>query len=388
MSNLKKLEDRVSLIASKMTLREPFIAAVFTRLDRTFIEEGTAAVNGKRVIFGASFCNKLTDDELMFVALHEAMHVVLMHMWRREGRNPAMWNIANDAIINDTLIRMGYTMPQDGVRIGWVTEGMSSEDVYRRLMDEQQNQDGSGGSGQGEPTVDEDGVQHSGGGGWDGDGDLEDAENAADAADMEATIMTAARMAKACGQKGALIDRVLGGELAPTVSWTEALRHVLTSAARNDYTYRRFNRRLLSSGLYLPALYSDELGGLLIGVDTSGSVGPRELDQIAGEINAIVEDCRPEWVEVVYCDTSIKGKERFMQGDPVKLHPKGGGGTRFAPVFDYVAQMDERVAAVVFLTDLEGNTKECVDPGVPVVWAVTQRPRQDVPFGQVVEVRV
>lgn len=374
-----EIEKRVELAYAKMGLREAFIAAVFSKLDRQFVDKGTANVNGKRVQYGVDFCESLDDEELLFVTIHEAMHVVLMHMWRREGRDMRMWNVANDAIINRILVNKGYKMPKGGVLIDWVTEDMSSEEVYNKLK---QQGSGGGSGGGGNPGEDE-------GGGFDGEGDLEDAPDAADAADIEAAIMTAAKMARACGDKSTLVERILGGELKPSVSWLDVLRHVMTSASRDDYTYRRHNRRLISSGIYMPALYSESIGGLVVGVDTSGSVSDEDLKQIAAEINAIAEDCHPDWVEVVYCDSEVKRVQRFSSGEPIELKPLGGGGTRFKPVFDHVQKTGERIAALVYLTDLEGDVNECIAPDYPVLWGCVNSTRgKDVPFGQVVQVRV
>jgi predicted metal-dependent peptidase len=138
----------------------------------------------------------------------------------------------------------------------------------------------------------------------------------------------------------------------------------------------------------MPSLYSEAMGGLVVGVDTSGSIGPHELDQIAGEITAIAQDCNPDWVEVVYCDTCVGHTERFEQGEPIKLHPKGGGGTRFKPVFDYTNSINDRIAALIYFTDLEGNVDECEEPEYPVIWAVTSRRKMEVPFGTSVKVTV
>jgi predicted metal-dependent peptidase len=77
---------------------------------------------------------------------------------------------------------------------------------------------------------------------------------------------------------------------------------MLTSSAKDDYTFKRPSRRFAAQGLCLPSLYSDAMGGLVIGFDTSGSMGPEQCNQVAGEINAIVGDLNPEWVIVVYCD--------------------------------------------------------------------------------------
>ena len=389
MSNLEArqaaLAERVSTIAARMSLDDSFIAAIFSRLEREYPEEGTAYTNGKLVGFGLAFCEKLTDPELYGVALHEAMHVILLHNWRREGRNPRLFNIATDAVINRAIKILGRTLPEGGIDIPWVTPEMGSEEVYRRLLDEANDpENGQSGDGDGEKPW------QTGGGGFDGKGDLADGECQSDAMDVEATVMTAARMAKACGDGSALVEKILGGALEPSVSWVEYLRMVMTSAAKNDYSYRRFSRRMLPAGLFLPTLYSESMGGMVIGVDTSGSVGPQELEQIASEINAIVEDCRPDWVEVVYVDTQVAGTQRFNEGDPIELLAKGGGGTRFAPLFEHTVEMAEPLAAIVYLTDLCGNTMECEDPGVPVIWACTYPSNNDaeVPFGTVVPVIV
>lgn len=374
------LEDRISNIVSRMTLREPFIATIFTKLDRVFDDPRvtTAATDGTKVYFNREFCEPLTNEELLGLCLHEGAHVIWMHMWRREGRKHDVWNIANDAIINRTLRNDGYKLPDGAVFIDWVKSDMDSEYVYTKLLDEQGSDDGDG-----------DGSGQSGGGGFDGQGDLFDAPDEAGRADMESTIMAAAKMARAAGDGSGFVDRVLSGECKPSVRWSDVLREVLTAVSRDDYSFRRFNRRLMPQGIYMPSLYNQSMGGLVVGVDTSGSVSDRELSQIAGEITAIFEDCRPDWVEVVYCDSEVKSTQRFTQGDAVQLKPNGGGGTAFKPVFDYVNQMPDQVAAVVYLTDLYGNLNECSSPECPVIWGVVNNQSATlpkVPFGSVVKV--
>jgi predicted metal-dependent peptidase len=390
------LEERLGYIAARMTLWHPFIAAAFTKLARVVDNTSTAATDGRNVYYGLDFCEAQSDEALYGVCLHEAMHPILLHPWRGEGLDHKIFNIAADGVIN-FMIRAsstnagGCVLPDGGVDIEWITAEMSTEDVYARLLrdpDEVAKHSAPGGDGDGDG--DGGGGYSSGGGGWDKRGDLKPGECASDAIDMEAAVTAAARMAKACGDSSALVDRIVNGGLAPSVSWVEYLRKVMTSAAKNDYSYRRFNRRMMPVGLYLPTLYSESMGGMVVAVDTSGSVGQRELDQIAGEITAIAEDCRPEWVEVVYCDTKVAGAQRFYAGDDVVLEAKGGGGTRFEPVFEHVIAMEDPVAAVVYLTDLCGSVNNCEDPRVPVIWGCTY-PRNlnmEVPFGTVVEVKV
>lgn len=408
------LEERLELAASKLGLREPFIMAATGKLPRIVVDGKpgfTAATNGTWLKFGREWVEKnVKDDEELFgLDFHERLHVVLMHMWRRDGRNPGIWNIANDALINRFILNRGYKLPAGGVLIDWVTEEMDSEEVYNRLMKEApEPDDGDGsGDGQGEDAEgDGDGsgqgdgqgagrntktTKKFGKGGWDKQGDLEDAPEEGNRADMEATIRAAAEMARACGDGSTMIDRVLGEPPKATVNWKDEVRAALTSSARDDFTYRRFSRRFLSRGMYLPALHSDAMGGLMIGFDTSGSVSPKDALQICGEIQGIVDDLSPDWIEVVYCDSQVQRTQRFEKGDALTLDPPQGGGTRFKPVFDYAeekVQAGERIAALIYLTDMEGNLEECVEPQFPVVWGTVFSSVTEAPFGSVVKVTV
>lgn len=378
------LQDRIDLAYSKLGLREAFIAAVMTRVKREVSDKvSTAGTNGTWVKFNPAFCDPLNDEELFGLVLHESCHVVLMHMWRREGRDMRIWNIANDAIINSYIRSRGWQLPKGGVDLKWVKEEHSSEYVYNKLREQQQAQkDKGGGSGDG----DEDGDDGMGGGGFDGKGDLEDAQDEATRVDMEASIVAAAKMAKDCGQGSALIDRVLEKVGNAKVRWQDVCRSMMTESCAADYTYMRPSRRFIGSGLYMPSLRSDALGGLAIGFDTSGSMGKDECNQIAAELQAIVDDLQPAFVEVVYCDYAVTHTERFERDELLQLRPRGGGGTRFQPVFKHFANTGERYCGLIYFTDMEGDLDECEEPDIPTIWADIGYSHPREPFGTRVEV--
>lgn len=377
------LMDRLDLAYSKLGLREAFIAAVMTRVKREVSDKvSTAGTNGTWVRYNPKFCEPLTDEELFGLVLHESCHVVMMHMWRREGRDPRIWNYANDALINAYIKSRGWQLPKGGVHLSWVREEHSSEYVYNKLKEQQQEQQSKGGGGGSDEGDEDDGM----GGGFDGKGDLEDAQDDATRVDMEATIVASAKMAKECGQGSSMIDRVLERVGEPMVRWQDVCRSMMTESCAADYTYTRPSRRFIGSGLYLPSLRSDALGGLAIGFDTSGSMGPKECNQIAAEIQAIVDDLQPAFVEVVYCDYAVTHVERFERDDPLVLRPKGGGGTRFQPVFEHFAESGEQYCGMIFFTDMEGDLRECEEPPFPMIWADIGYSHPQEPFGTRVEV--
>jgi predicted metal-dependent peptidase len=193
-------------------------------------------------------------------------------------------------------------------------------------------------------------------------------------------------MAKECGQGSSLIDRVLDQVGQSKVRWQDVTRSMLTESSAADYTYMRPSRRFIGSGLYLPSLRTDALGGLAIGFDTSGSMGSEECNQIAAELQAIVDDLQPAFVEVVYCDYAVTHVERFERDEALQLRPKGGGGTRFQPVFEHFSNTGDQYCGMIFFTDMEGNLDECDEPSYPMIWANIGRRDYDAPFGTVVKV--
>lgn len=365
-------QERIDLAFSKMGIREPFIAAVMTKITKEVSTEvSTAATNGKWIKFNPEFIDGVDDQQMFGLALHEALHIVLMHVWRRGDRDPQIWNYANDAIINAYIRERGYKLPDGGVNESWVTDDMDSEYVYKQMKKDE-----------------EESGESKGAGGFDGQGDMEDAPDEATKADLEATILASAEMAKACGESSGLIDSILKSVGKSKVDWRTELRAMMTSASNEDYTYRRPSRRFISQGLYLPSLYSEGLGGILIAVDSSGSMTQEELQQIANEVTQIAGDLNPEFMQVVYCDTEVVAEQRFEQGEDIVLTCKGRGGTRFAPAFEYADNYHQPIIGMIYFTDMCGNLNECVEPPFPMIWANTSGRDTTAPFGVVTNVEL
>src|SRR5207248_862366 len=111
--------------------------------------------------------------------------------------------------------------------------------------------------------------------------------------------------------------------------------------------------RFIAQGLYLPGLHSEELGDVVLAVDTSGSINEKLLGTFAAEVNAVLAayDCT---VTVLYHDTEVELVQTWQSADgPLVLDPVGGGGTSHTCVFDWLIQAGLTPACVICLTDLE-----------------------------------
>jgi predicted metal-dependent peptidase len=175
--------------------------------------------------------------------------------------------------------------------------------------------------------------------------------------------------------------------LEPKIDWREALREFISefSVGKDEYTWRKFNRRMLPNDLYLPSTISETVGELVVAIDTSGSIGSVELAEFATELASICESVTPSGVRVLWWDTMVAGEQKFTEGEYQQLasmlKPKGGGGTRVSAVADYIKKKNINAEAVIVFTDgyVENDIKW--DITTPTLWLVTQNKSLTVPSG-------
>ncbi|MHB8125322.1 MAG: vWA domain-containing protein [Desulfitobacteriaceae bacterium] len=77
----------------------------------------------------------LDDYECRFVMAHELLHVGLRHQTRCQGRDPYLWNVACDYVINGWLVEMGLgELPKVGALYDPELKGLSAEAIYDRIV--------------------------------------------------------------------------------------------------------------------------------------------------------------------------------------------------------------------------------------------------------------
>jgi predicted metal-dependent peptidase len=171
--------------------------------------------------------------------------------------------------------------------------------------------------------------------------------------------------------------------LAVQVSWRALLAQYLAQAARDDYTWLRPSRRTQgkSGEVIWPSLRSHS-GEIHVAIDVSGSVGEQDLAEFLGELNAL-KGTLPVRITLFACDSDLAEGAPwiFEPWDELRLPRQfaGGGGTSFAPVFEWIARQDRHPDALVYFTDAEGEFPEEA-PAYPVLWLV--KGKAPVPWGR------
>src|SRR5690242_16574376 len=99
----------ISASLLRMCQRSAFFAALalFARFQASQ-QVPTAATDGRDVFVNPEFFGSLAAPDQDFVLLHEVLHAALLHVPRRGGRDPRIWNVAADIVVNGMLVREGY----------------------------------------------------------------------------------------------------------------------------------------------------------------------------------------------------------------------------------------------------------------------------------------
>lgn len=377
--------DKILSAQTALLWDHPFFGVLMLQLKKVEITDpeqvDTMATDGRNLFYHPPFVDKLTKDELVFVLAHEVMHNALEHHIRRQSRKPGRWNVAADYAINGELVECQVgTMPSGGLLDERFT-GLSTEEIYR-ILDEENNGDDSSEGGN-----DPGGC----GGTLDGCPQYDEAAKAELRAEIQTQIRQAAMTAKAAlsGSLPAAVQRIIDELLMPKVDWRAVLRRFIDESSTHDFSWAKPNRRLLPLGYITPGQVSDGVSHIVIAVDTSGSIDDEILLDFAAEINGAFGEGAVDRLTVIYADTHVHNVEEFETGDELKLNPKGGGGTAFSNTFLYISEHYPDARATIYLTDMYvcdfGE-----EPPHPVLWGVYGRTQDfnniDPPFGELINI--
>jgi predicted metal-dependent peptidase len=372
-----KKSSKLAKAIARTVLDHPFFATLLLRLKlREDREIKTACTDGRQIRYNPDFIDSLSVDQIVFVLAHLVMHVAHFHPLRRTARNLGRFNKAGDYAINGILKEAGLSLlPKALYHKSF--DNLAAEQIYDRLPS---------GSGDGDGEVQRnDDLEDGDPGGCGGFEDARDeygkplskAQRAREEAEVTVAIQQAAQAARAQGKLPRSLERLVDELVHPVLDWREILRTFIDHTARSDYSWTQPNRRHIADGIYLPSFRSNGLKPLVLAIDTSGSIGQRELNQFQAELNDLLQSY-PATVTVVYCDSEISTTHTITPDQyPVELKTTGCGSTDLCPPFDWAIKNVPEAGCIIYLTDLLGNSPE-IDPGIPTLWVSTTKDR-DLP---------
>lgn len=293
-------------------------------------------------------------EETRFVLAHEMLHAGLRHETRRQGRDPYLWNVACDYVINGWLVEMEIgRLPDRGVLYDPALKDLSAETVYERITrDLRRLRKLSTLRGRGLGDILGGEIAW-----WHGSGcDLD--------AFYRRALATGLQLCEASGRgflPAGLVQEIQA--LAhPPIPWDVELAQWFDryfAPLERRRTYARPSRRQ-SSTPDIPrpryVLQEDAIAGRTFGVvlDTSGSMNAQLLGRALGAIASYAASRDVPAARVVFCDAAPYD-QGYMPVDDIarRVRVRGRGGTVLQPGIDLLERAEDfpRDGPLLIITD-------------------------------------
>ena len=383
-SRVAEITKRLVLSRTRILLKFPFYGLLLMHVGfGVDTKSETAYTDGEKIVFSPDFIDSLTDTEVDIVMMHEILHIVLRHCYRGHDLEHERFNIACDIVVNSNIMYSAglgiesVALKCDAEPWNEAPNGRpgylyTAEEVYKMLPSMVVE---SGRSGFDEHEQ------------WGRDADEQSQDDL-----WDQRVMSAAEAAKGSGKGGGIphaIELRLEELCRPKHDWRTILNNFIQEEV-NDYSFSPPDRRY-EGDFFLPDFNDTDtqVKNILFMVDTSGSMSLPMVKDMYAEIFGAIEQFGGKlsgWLG--FFDDKVIPPTPFCSVSEFKMiKPKGGGGTEFGIVFDYVKEnMQENMPeAIVILTDGYAEfPPEKAAMGIPVMWVINTSVVP--PFGKLIRV--
>ena len=347
------IEDEIKAIRGALLARSPFFGSLLLKCEFKVVDglRYPAANDGIRtVLIDSQAFMRLRNEDRLFVLAHEAGHLAFLTALRRGDRDPLVWNVATDCVINYLLLNSAL-LPSREFMDGLVTpatiskmtgvgedeiEKMSADQIYNILARRALLQAPQGCS-------HDEYAQHRNCGSGDG---LSDSELRETTEYWKRALAEAYDFAKSAGKlpEGAEIVFEL---LRPKVNWRALLRQSILQGPGLQLitTWKRPHRKVPND---LPGHARLAVPNIWTLVDTSGSMVGEHLDQAMTEVFEIAKSLNSR-VRIVAWDADAY--ESTVESVKKTMKVKGGGGTRIGPALNLLLEKMRANDIIIILTD-------------------------------------
>ncbi len=371
-------ETKISQAKAKLLVDYPYFGTLASKLELIKNDDIQAFKgDGKKLEYSSDFLDGASISEIEFILANGAMHQSLAHENRKNGRSGWLWQMATDMAINDMLVENGLDKPLEAqYRVRFA--GMYAEEIYAELKSDILHEEVNS------SNLNQD----------DQDTDLDKLEElnqeVSTEKELQQEIIKEQLLAEEAisllesefkrGEAPSHIDRFFKVDFFGKIDWRDELKSALDRYFRDDYMLIPPNKKFLSQGIYLPSTTSQTFR-LVIAIDSSGSVDEELLSQFLSEVNFLMSLVSHYQIELIVCDEKIYSHKTFYSGESLEVDIKGGSGTDFRPVFEFIEREFDDVKLLLYFTDLEGKFPQ-VEPRYSVKWVSPKE--KDIPFGEII----
>lgn len=389
------LTPREKIIKAKIKIyqNKAFYARLMSEMEfKIDNKQPSAYINPIKMVIGYNedFIDKLNDEEVQGLIIHEIRHFIKHHTARLNGRDAHIANVCQDLNINDELKNLEHMqLPKCGLipdyngdfKVNNQTfnvRGKIYEKIYEELYPTCKPNPKMMGSGFDEAPQGMEDLEK-----------MNPEQRKAHETKVKNTIIQASILGKNKGQLPQDMERMIDALMNPKIDYVEKLRNYLIDSIPNDYTWARLNKRSESVGLFLPGKKKDELLDVVSTLDTSGSMDKEAITRGITESIAVSQSFPQVRNRLIICDSEIKDVYELTQDNAIEIinkSIKGGGGTSHVPVYEWLEKHSEGIKVVINYTDGYTEFPEKHNYPFDTIWVLTRNhcDPKTIPFGEVI----
>ena len=226
---------------------------------------------------------------------------------------------------------------------------------------------------------------------WEGDDDMGSQRDAWMNRMVEATDIIASmeKSSKSRGTIPAGVERIINEIKNPILDWRTVLNDFVQEDIC-DYSFAPPDKRMEDSPFFLPDFNEkdESAKNLLFMIDTSASMSNEAITDCYSEIYGAIQQFNGKLTgKLGFFDAVVVEPVPFEDEDEFKIiRPKGGGGTSFHVIFDYVKakMMDDPPVSIIILTDGYAPYPDEADAmDIPVLWIINNKEAKAPSWGKV-----
>lgn len=359
--------EKIEQAKTKLMLENPYFGTLATSIELK-INNNIASFRplGNILEYNSEYIEVLSIDEVSTILANSAMHQALFHSDRGKDKVSSVWSLASDYAINDLLVDNGFMLPPMA-NYASRFEMLYAEEIYTILLGELDLKDNN-------DSIEEEQKEQM-------EEEIDISEEILAQEEYELLIEQLNIKLEKHGELPKGIERFIESIKESKISWRDELYRYVNIHAKSDYRMFPPSKKHLYRGIALPSIYGEELK-IIVAVDTSASIEDELLKLFLSELYEIMQVFTHYVIELIECDASIQNIQRLTPMESLEPTLKGGGGTDFTPVFDYIENMNEDFRFLIYFTDGKGKYPK-YQPLIDTLWVMNQR--EEVPFGEVLE---
>ena len=406
-------DEMQEAVNTKLWIKHSFLAAISARVGTEFVESDIPAcgwTDGKGIFINWKYITEkeeyqnMSVDNLLFVICHEVGHLLNLTVDRRGSRDQQFWNFATDYSINSDLINncdshgkpkpigeMYYDdkliKPDNPKGQAWLYDekyrGMTCEQIYEKLMDDFKKDHNGKTPDQVRQEMD-DAVdkwleKHTGGQQQIDSHAEQESMDESDKGRIKAQVQAVQKQmgGQEAGKTDSFLERAFEFLFQePPFDWRGFLNNYLKAFIKSDFTWKRPSRRSWGGGYILPGTDTNKHIKLGIAIDTSGSVGDKEVQEFLGHISKIMHSFKSFDIDIWCFSTRVHEETLVNYTKPTQDKIKdfkleSFGGTEIKSNFRWIEENKKKYDVFICMTDGYDYIDDLKFDYCPVIWGIT-----------------